>query len=145
MKIKSLHPDFKLPTKGTERSGAYDLYMPEGGVLHFGKDEAVACPLGFAAEVPPGHVALLFPRSGKGAKQGLELNNTCGVIDEDYRGEWVAFLRLKNTASMLWDKGERLIQMLIVPVADVNLQIVDELSDTVRGAGGFGSTDEEKK
>ncbi|TNF01491.1 MAG: dUTP diphosphatase [Gammaproteobacteria bacterium] len=140
MKIKPLHPNFQVPTKGTDQAGAYDIYMPTSGALHFGSDEAVKVPLGFAAEVPEGHVALLLPRSSAGAKKGLELNNTCGVIDADYRGEWIAFLRIKNSESLHWDQGERLLQVLIVPAASVNFEVVDELSSTDRGEGGFGST-----
>lgn len=96
--------------------------------------------LGFSAEVPPGNVALLLPRSGVGAKSGLELNNTCGVIDEDYRGEWRAALRTKNGMPFSWEAGERILQFLVVPVTNITLELVEELSDTHRGAGGFGSS-----
>lgn len=140
MNIKPLHANFRMPTKGTEQAGAYDLYMPAAGSLFPHADYAVMVPLGFAAEVPEGHVALLLPRSGVGAKQGLALNNTCGVIDSDYRGEWVAALRTHNGRPVKWAAGDRLIQMLIVPVANVELQQVDELNETRRGDGGFGSS-----
>lgn len=139
MNIQPLHPDFQLPTKGTDRAGAYDLYMPEAGEA-YRDDPATIVNLGFAAEVPEGHVALLLPRSGAGFKHGLELNNTCGVIDEDYRGEWKAKLRVKNERALAWEAGDRLLQMLIVPVASVTFNVVDSLSDTARGTGGFGST-----
>lgn len=140
LNIKPVHQHFRMPTKGSDGAGAYDLYMPVAGTVHFGEDTAVKVPLGFAAEIPPGHVAMLFPRSGIGAKQGLELNNTCGIIDSDYRGEWFAFLRVKNTEKVCWERGDRLLQMLIVPVAPVVLNQVSELADTSRNAGGFGST-----
>lgn len=97
-------------------------------------------PLGFAAEVPVGHVALLLPRSGAGAKHGLALNNTVGVIDADYRGEWKACLRVKNTLPLSWEAGERLLQFVIVPVTTPELQVVESLETTERGEGGFGST-----
>lgn len=99
-------------------------------------------PLGFAAEVPVGHVALLLPRSGAGAKQGLSLNNTVGVIDADYRGEWMACLRVRNGEAIQWTKGERLLQFVIVPVATPELQVVKALASTERGEGGFGSTNQ---
>ncbi len=140
MNIQPLHAGFITPTKGTEKAGAYDLYMPEAGKVYPHGDSATFVGLGFAAEVPEGHVALLLPRSGTGAKKGLELNNTCGVIDSDYRGEFIAALRVKNAQPVEWEAGERLLQMLIVPVANVSLKVVDQLSDTERGQGGFGSS-----
>lgn len=139
MKIKSLHPLFKLPTKSSEHSAGYDLYMPEAGSLMLGLVQKV--PLGFAAAIPPGYVGLIVPRSGVGAKEGVELNNTCGVIDADYRGEWMAFLRTKNPDSTYtWNTGDRLLQVLFVPVQSFNLELVESLEDTDRGIGGFGSS-----
>ena len=138
MRIKQLHPNFIMPTKGTQLAGAFDIYMPKAGAIAWDETEKVG--LGFSAEVPMGHVALVLPRSGEGAKYGLELNNTCGVIDADYRGEWFATLRTKNGEKYEWDRGQRCLQFLIVPVADVSLELVSELSSTDRGAGGFGSS-----
>lgn len=138
MRIKQLHPNFIMPTKGTQLAGAFDIYMPKAGAIAW--DETKKVGLGFSAEVPVGHVALVLPRSGEGAKYGLELNNTCGVIDADYRGEWFATLRTKNGEKYEWDRGQRCLQFLIVPVADVSLELVSELSSTDRGAGGFGSS-----
>ena len=141
MKFKALHPNFRLPEKGTPGAGAYDLFMPEGGELLPAADSGVKVSLGFAAEVPPGHVALLLPRSGKGSNHGLELNNTCGVIDSDYRGEWFATLRVKNNETFKWEANDRLIQMLLVPVSAVEkFEVVETLEDTTRGEGGLGST-----
>lgn len=142
MKFKPLHPNFKLPTKGTEGAGAYDIYMPEPGTLDMREfPDGNLVPLGFAAEVPSGHVALLLPRSGVGAVYNLALNNTCGVIDSDYRGEWLAALRVNSEGGVLrWKAGERLLQFLLVPVAQVDFELTDELSESGRGIGGFGST-----
>lgn len=137
MRVKAMHENFIMPTKGTQQAGAFDIYMPERGHADgirrfFG--------LGFAAEVPEGHVALILPRSSTGSKIGMELNNTVGVIDSDYRGEWKAALRTKDGGYFEWEAGDRLLQFLIVPVAQVNLELVDELDTTERGTGGFGST-----
>ena len=140
MNIQPLHANFQMPTKGTLGAGAYDLYMPEDGHVFMLAREGQMVGLGFAAQVPEGHVALLLPRSGVGAKHGLELNNTCGVIDSDYRGEWKACLRVKNTDSFNWKAGDRLLQMLIVPIAQVELVQVESLNETSRGEGGFGSS-----
>ena len=137
MRIQSLHNGFIMPTKGTSQSGAYDIYMPAPGIVG---NYPKMFGLGFAAEVPAGHVALLLPRSSAGAKHGLELNNTCGVIDSDYRGEWRAMLRTKGADMFGWKTGERVLQFLIVPVTQVTLELVDSVSETVRGTGGFGSS-----
>ncbi len=137
MRIQPLHTGFIMPTKGSAQAGAFDLYMPEQGSAH---GESKLYGLGFAAEVPEGHVALILPRSSTGAKFGLELNNTCGVIDSDYRGEWKAALRTKNGFTLSWAAGDRLLQFLVVPVADIQLELSDTLGDTARGTGGFGST-----
>lgn len=137
MKITALHTSFIMPTKGTLQAGAFDIYMPESGV-------ALKTPrligLGFAAAVPVGHIALLQPRSSTGAKFGLELNNTVGIIDSDYRGEWKAMLRTKSGDAYNWQRGDRILQFVLVPVLQVELELVDSLDETDRGAGGFGSS-----
>jgi dUTP pyrophosphatase len=141
MRVKALHPNFRMPTKGTDGAGAFDIYMPVAGSVCYNQHKTI--PLGFAAEVPPGYVALLLPRSGAGAKHGLELNNTVGVIDSDYRGEWKAVLRTKSPTPFLWNEDDRVLQFLLVPVLDVRLEEVsedEELTATGRGVGGFGST-----
>lgn len=140
MKIQALHPNFTLPVRSTELAGGYDLFMPEGGAIHPGRQFGLPVLLGFAAEVMPGHVALLLPRSSAGIKHGLMLSNTCGVIDADYRGEWKAVLRTLNPNPLYWNAGDRLLQFIIVPVATPTLVMVDQLNETKRGEGGFGST-----
>ena len=137
MQIKQIAIPFIMPIKATEKAGAFDIYMPVSGTAD---GVARKYGLGFAAAVPEGHVALLLPRSGTGAKHGLELNNTCGVIDSDYRGEWIATLRTKSGLPFSWESGERIIQFMIVPIANVSLELVNELDETKRGEGGFGST-----
>lgn len=126
-----------MPTKGSDQAGAFDLYMPTGGYV---RGESAIIGLGFAAEVPKGYVALILPRSSTGAKFGLELNNTCGVIDSDYRGEWKAALKTKSGIQYEWYAGDRLLQFLIIPVRDVELELVESVGETARGTGGFGST-----
>jgi len=137
MQITPIHTSFIMPTKGSEFSGAFDIYMPIAGCAN---NTSQLIGLGFAAAVPTGHVALLLPRSSTGAKYGLELNNTCGVIDSDYRGEWKAALRVKSDIPLYWKEGDRLLQFLIVPVANVYLTLVSALDSTVRGSDGFGSS-----
>lgn len=138
MRFKQLHPNFIMPTLGTDGAGAYDIYMPEAGHVCLNQTKTIG--LGFAAAVPKGYVALLIPRSSAGAKHGLELNNTCGLIDSDYRGEWKAVLRTKSPTPFLWNADDRVLQFFLVPVLTPKLELVDELDETERGAGGFGST-----
>lgn len=138
MRIKKLHPNFSMPSKGTKGAGAFDIFMPTDGSIV--GNQTVKVGLGFAAEVPEGHVALLLPRSSSGSKYGLELNNSCGVIDSDYRGEWIANLRTKSGQHFSWETGERVLQFIIVPVANIELQLAETLDSTERGTGGFGSS-----
>lgn len=137
MLIKPLHKNFIMPTKGSQYSAGYDIYMPEPGRT---TDESVIVPLGFSTAIPPGYVALMFPRSGAGVKFGLELNNTCGVIDCDYRGEWKACIRTKGGEPFQWEQGDRVLQFLVIPITHFELIETPILPDTDRGDGGFGST-----
>lgn len=136
MQITAIHKGFIMPSKGSISAGAFDIYMPEGGIA-YGHEQLIG--LGFAAAVPENHVALLLPRSSTGAKYGVELNNTCGVIDSDYRGEWKAAIRTKSGIPFSWAAGDRVLQFLLVPVnTAVVLEQVEALDSTERGAGGFG-------
>lgn len=126
-----------MPTKASDKAGAFDIFMPEAGKA---SESSQLIGLGFAAAVPDGYVGLLLPRSSTGAKFGLELNNTCGVIDSDYRGEWKAALKTKSDALFSWSQGDRILQFMIVPIANVTLELVDSLDTTARGTSGFGST-----
>ena len=137
MNIQSLHQAFIMPTKATDKAGAFDVFMPKAGTAT-GATQMVG--LGFAAAVPTGHIGLLLPRSSTGAKHGMELNNTCGVIDSDYRGEWKAALRTKSKDNFSWNAGDRILQFIVLPIADITLELAAELNTTVRGEGGFGST-----
>jgi len=137
MRVQALHRNFVMPVRSTDKAGAFDIYMPEEGSVS--GQGAKLIGLGFAAEVPENHVALIVPRSGVGAKYGVELNNTIGVIDSDYRGEWRVSVKTKNGSAYRWEADARLFQFLVVPVAEVKLELADDLSETNR-IGGFGST-----
>lgn len=137
MRIQSLHTGFIMPKRNSEHSGAFDLYMPEAGYADGNKQFV---KLGFATEIPVGYAAFLLPRSGTGAKFSLELNNTIGLIDSDYRGEWMAALKTKDGSRFEWAAGERILQFCLVPVYTPTLELVNSVSKTDRGAGGFGSS-----
>lgn len=137
MKIKREATDAQIPTLGTDGAGAFDCYAYHGVMLFPGEQQKI--PLGFRMEVPVGHVALLVPRSSTGSR-GLHLANVVGVIDSDYRGSVMAVLRNNSNDEIPITRGDRICQMLIVPVVTPALEVVDELSSTERGTGGFGST-----
>ena len=107
--------------------------------MRFEPNYSKKVPLGVAVEIPEGYVMLLIPRSSTW-KTPLRMPNSVGVIDSDYRGEVCALLQ--NTHHLTWtvEAGERLVQGVIVPVPSVQIQEVEELSETSRGVGGFGST-----
>lgn len=139
IKIKRLHPDAKLPTRATDGSAAYDLYA-----CHPREENSLAVPTGIAVEIPSGYVGLICPRSGL-ARSKVTIQNSPGIIDSDYRGEICVMLRCQypHTHETLIVKGwyhQRIAQLLVVPCMDVEWEEVDELSETKRGTGGFGST-----
>lgn len=143
MKIMPLVKEFIKPEYKTEYSAGMDIYLQEDVTLVIGADNVIH--LGFAAEVPEGYAAILLPRSSAGMK-GISLRNTAGVIDSDYRGEWIAHIVIdQNQDNALLDewhykRGDRIIQCLIVPVKKVDIELTESVSVTARGDGGFGST-----
>ena len=117
--------------------------------LHACLDEAVTIPAGGRKLIPtgiaialpdPGYVALIFARSGLGIKHGIAPANCVGVIDSDYRGEIMVGLQNSGDADYTVQPADRIAQMMITPVVQAQVELVDELDDTDRGAGGFGST-----
>ena len=147
VKIKVLEGG-KMPTKSTEGAAAYDCYANETVEVGY---NPVLIGLGFALELPEGYHAEIVPRSSVGLKTNLRQPNCVGIIDSDYRGEVKAMYELKPLMGVNRDsfypsmgyvllKGDRIAQMIIKKNEDVELVEVDELSDTERGVGGFGST-----
>ena len=139
MKIKPLVKDFIVPEYKRELSGGMDIYLQQDITLNVGVDNVIN--LGFAAEVPEGHIALLLPRSSTGMK-GIALRNTVGIIDADYRGEWIAHITLDSICDkpIAYKRGERILQAVIVPFNKVEIELSDTLSQTGRGDTGFGGT-----
>ena len=145
LKIKALSPkigtDIPLPYYATPGSAAMDL--------HACLDEAVTIPAGERRVIPTGlaialpsadYVALVFARSGLGIKHGVAPANCVGVIDSDYRGEILVGLQNSGGSEFTIQPGDRIAQLMVVPVVQPRLRLVDELDETGRGAGGFGST-----
>ena len=139
MKIKPLVDNFIIPEYKRELSGGMDIYLQQDVTLNVGSDNVIN--LGFAAEVPEGHIAMLLPRSSTGMK-GIALRNTVGIIDADYRGEWIAHITLDSICDkpIAYKRGERILQAVIVPFNKVEIELSDTLSQTGRGDTGFGGT-----
>ena len=138
--IKKLHPDAVLPTYGSEFSAGADLYALTDEELVFQPGETKLVKTGLAMEIPEGYAGLIYARSGLASKRGLAPANKVGVVDADYRGEvMVALHNHSNTEQKVAPK-ERIAQLVIAPFLKASFEETEELSDTVRGIGGFGST-----
>ena len=139
-KVKKLNERAKLPTYGTEFSAGADLYALLDEPVVIEPHKTVLIHTGLAMEIPAGYVGLIYARSGLASKKGLAPANKVGVIDSDYRGEIMVTLHNHSESLATVEHGERIAQLAIVPFLKAEFELVDELSDTVRGAGGFGST-----
>lgn len=140
LKVKKLHPDAIIPTYATDGSGCFDLHAVGTNIEPL--FHPTVFQTGLAFEVPKNHVMLIFSRSGHGFNHDVRLANCVGVIDSDYRGEVQVKLTpdLIKTGHMTVRPGDRIAQALIVQAPQYDLVVTDELSDTERGEGGFGST-----
>jgi len=140
IRVKLLRKNAQLPTYGTEFSAGADLYACLEEAVTIAPGETKAIPTGLAMEVPVGCAGLVYARSSMGVKRGLAPANKVGVIDSDYRGEIMVMLHNHGSVPQTVEHGERVAQMLITPVLTPAYETAKELSDTSRGAGGFGST-----
>lgn len=135
-----LNESSKVPERATAGSAGYDLCACVDGVVTLPARERVLIPTGIAAAIPEGYVGLLFGRSGLGIKHGVTMANGVGVIDSDYRGQIHAALVNQSDISYNISNGDRIAQLLIMPVAPVTFMLADSLDGTDRGENGFGST-----
>ena len=141
LKLKKVRPEAQLPQRQTEGAAGYDLCACLDTPVTLAPGEGFSFPTGFAAEIPQGLVGLLvFCRSGLGVKHGVSLPNCVGVIDSDYRGELIVPLRNFGDNPYTVQPGERIAQLVLLPVFLLPVEEVEELSQTQRGEGGFGST-----
>ncbi len=138
--FKKLDNRAKMPTYGSPYAAGADLYAVSDGVVTVMPGETKFIGTGIAVELPLGTVGLVYARSGMACKKGLAPANKVGVIDCDYRGEIKVALHNHGTEPQSFDCGERIAQMVVAPYIPVEYVESDELSDTVRGEGGFGST-----
>ena len=140
IRVKLLRKGARLPSYGTEQAAGADLYACLEEAMTIPAGETKLVPTGIALEVPVHCAGLIYARSGLACKRGLAPANKVGVIDSDYRGEIFVALHNHGKVEQIIENGERIAQMIITPVLQPGYETVKELSDTVRGEGGFGST-----
>jgi len=141
LKVKKLHPYAKMPERATEDSACFDVSTTGSDFMSEGEedDSVVIYNTGLAFEVPKNHTMLIFPRSSV-YKTGQMLANGVGVLDSDYRGELKVLMKVVSGRLEIYNPGDRVAQIMILPLPKVEIQEVNTLSETVRGDGGFGST-----
>ena len=140
VRIKKLNERAVIPTYGSAGSAGGDLYSAEENDITVAPGQTAFIGTGLAVEIPQGLVGLVYARSGLACKKGLAPPNKVGVIDSDYRGEIKVALYNHGKESQTVAKGERIAQLVIAPFVFAEYEETDDLSDTVRGEGGFGST-----
>lgn len=139
--FKKLDKNAHAPTYGSQFAAGADLYALTGGeTVRFAPGETKMIHTGLAVEIPEGYAGLVYARSGIATKRGLAPANKVGVIDSDYRGEVMVSLHNHSGAEQEIADGERIAQLVIAPFLTAEFCEAEELSDTVRGEGGFGST-----
>jgi dUTP pyrophosphatase len=136
LKIKKIHPDAKIPHYAHYDDAGFDLFVVEGTVVK--KGERVAVPTGLMMEIPEGYVGLIWDKSGLAIKHGIKTIG--GVVDSTYRGEVLVGVINLSGHNYLFEKGHKIAQMIIQKKETMEFMEVEELTDTVRGEGGFGST-----
>lgn len=143
VKIKKLKSDAVIPTYATPGSAAFDITaIAKTAHVSTKGDVFSTFSTGLAFEVPENHALFVFSRSGHGINEGFRLSNCVGLIDSDYRGEVKVQIMSDRGGDMSkLDVGTRVAQGVVLPVEQVQFLLTDELSDTARGEGGFGSTD----
>ena len=138
--VKKLRENAILPTYGSVEAAGADLYACLDAPVCIAPGVSAFIPTGLSMEIPKGYAGLIYARSGLACKRGLAPANKVGVIDSDYRGEFIVVLHNHGSVSQEIVHGERIAQLVITPVLTPAFNEVSELSDTQRAAGGFGST-----
>lgn len=140
IKVKRLRENAVLPTYGSADAAGADLYACLDTDISIAPGKSAFVPTGLAMEIPKGCAGLIYARSGLACKRGLAPANKVGVIDSDYRGEFMVVLHNHGTEEQTVCHGERIAQLVITPILTPAYEETDVLSDTQRSAGGFGST-----
>ena len=140
IRVKKLDARAELPVFGSEFAAGADLRACLDGDLTIAPGQTALIHTGLALEIPAGYAGLVYARSGLATKRGLAPANKVGVIDADYRGEVMVALHNHGAEAQTVGHGERIAQLVVTPFLAVDYEEADELTDTARGAGGFGST-----
>lgn len=140
IKIKKMNKLAKTPTRGSEYAAGYDLYAASSYGTLIEPHETVMVGTGIAMEIPKGYFGAIFARSGLASKRGLRPANCVGVVDCDYRNEVMVALHNDTDEVVGIEPQERIAQLVLLPYVDLEFFETDDLSDTERGLGGFGST-----
>ena len=140
IKIKKLTDTAVLPARGSEYAAGYDLYADCKERITIEPHETAKIGTGLSMEIPDGYFGAVFARSGLASKQGLRPANCVGVCDSDYRGEYIVALHNDSQIKQIINPGDRIAQLVVMPYLAVTFTECDELSETKRAAGGFGST-----
>ncbi|MBR3179522.1 MAG: dUTP diphosphatase [Clostridia bacterium] len=138
--LKKLRENARIPTRGSSAAAGYDLYACLDEPVVIEPQTTVKIGTGITAAIPDGYFAACFARSGLASRQGLRPANCVGVVDSDYRGEYIVALYNDSNVPRTVQDGDRIAQLVIMPYLQVEFEEADELPDTQRGAGGFGST-----
>lgn len=141
VKIKKIRPNAVIPTHGSKYSAGYDLHACIDKPVIIKPHSTEKIGTGLAIELPNGYFGAIFARSGLATKQGLRPSNCVGVCDSDYRGEYIVALHNDSDEERVIEPNQKIAQLILMEYTVIDFQMVDELSDTNRGAGGFGSTD----
>lgn len=140
IRVKKLRENAVLPQYGSQEAAGADLYACLEAPVSIAPGETAFIPTGLSMEIPKGYAGLIYARSGLACKNGLAPANKVGVIDSDYRGEFIVALHNHSKENKTVSGGDRIAQLVITPVLTVAFQETESLSDTERAAGGFGST-----
>ena len=140
LNIKRLTETAKIPTRGSDMAAGYDLYADTDKEIVIPPHETVMVSTGITIEIPEGYFGAIYARSGMASKRGLRPANCVGVVDPDYRGAWMIAVHNDTEEPKTVEAGERIAQMVVMPFLSIDFQEVDELTETKRGSGGFGST-----
>ena len=140
IRVKKLSPTAQLPTRGSAAAAGYDLYADLPEETRIEPHKTVMISTGLSLEIPEGYFGAIFARSGLAARESLRPANCVGVIDADYRGTCMVALHNDSEETRTVTPQERIAQLVILPFLSADFREAEELDDTARGAGGFGST-----
>ena len=140
VRIKKLRDTTTIPTRGSNDAAGYDLYADIQSPVRIDPGSVMKIGTGISTQLPSNMAALIFPRSGLSTKKGLRLANCIGLVDPDYRGEYIVALYNDSNTPQIVMPGERIAQVVFSPFYTVNFIETDELNDTERGEGGFGAS-----